>query len=157
MKRDSALVSLGVLMTLVFAVGTRIQAGEIIYADDIRNNVITIKSLARTADNIAVLVDTSISMGAPNKTLNKSYYDLEVEALTRGVSRLPDLGYNIGVYRFTPWEVLYPMQPFNEAKVHGCSKKTSEDTRGNDSFAAESRSTGFCTEGSEGQNLCLPR
>jgi hypothetical protein len=108
MKRNSALVSLGVLLTLVFVVGTSIQAGEIIYADDIRTNVITSQSLVRTADNIIVLVDTSGSMGELNKTLNKSYYELELEALTRGVSRLPDLGYNIGVYRFTPWEVLYP-------------------------------------------------
>ena len=60
--RKSALVSLGVLITLVFAVNDSLQAGEIIYADDIRTNVITSQSLVRTTDNIIVLVDTSGSM-----------------------------------------------------------------------------------------------
>ena len=128
--RKSALVSFGVLITLVFAVNDSLQAGEIIYADDIRTNVITSQSLVRTTDNIIVLVDTSGSMGELNKTLNKSYYELELEALTRGVSRLPDLGYNIGVYRFTPWEVLYPVQQFNEAKVLDAIKKLPEKPAG---------------------------
>jgi hypothetical protein len=122
MKRNTALVWLSVLFGLVLVVGTRIQAGEIVYADDIRDNVITMTSLVKTADNIIVLLDTSGSMGRPNKALNKSYYELQVEALTKGVNRLPNLGYNLGVYRFTPWEALYPIQAFDATKVQDALK-----------------------------------
>jgi OmpA-OmpF porin, OOP family len=123
MKRKTALVWFSVLVALVLVVGTRIQAGEIVYADDIRDNVVTMTSLVKTADNIIVLLDTSGSMARPNKALNKSYYELQVEALTKGVNRLPNLGYNLGVYRFTPWEALYPIQPFDATKVQDALKK----------------------------------
>ena len=123
MKWKSALLSLGMLMTLIFAVGSGIQAAEIIYADDIQENIITKAMLVRAVDNIVVMLDTSASMDAVNKTFNKSYYDLQKEAISTGFKRLPDLGYNIGVYRFTPWEVLYPMQKFNEAGVLDALKK----------------------------------
>ena len=51
-----------ILGFLVFSVGGGVQAGEIIYADDIRENVITKEVLVRTADNVIVLVDTSSSL-----------------------------------------------------------------------------------------------
>jgi OOP family OmpA-OmpF porin len=98
---------------LVFFGGSAVQAGEIIYSDDVRDNVVTKEVLARTADNIVVLVDTSSSMAATNKAHKKTYYELEKAALEAGFKNLPDLGYNVGVYRFTPWEVIYPMQKFD--------------------------------------------
>ena len=122
MKRNTALVWFSVLFALVLVAGTRIQAGEIVYADDIRDNVVTMTSLVKMADNIIVLLDTSGSMARPNKALNKSYYELQVEALTKGVNRLPNLGDNLGVYRFTPWEALYPIQPFDATKVQDALK-----------------------------------
>ena len=102
-------------VTLVFTFSGVVQAGEIIYMDDIRENVITKEVLVKTADNVIVLVDTSSSMTAMNKKYKKTYYELEKEALTTGFGRLPDLGYNVGIYKFTPWEVLYPMQKFDRA------------------------------------------
>jgi OOP family OmpA-OmpF porin len=54
-------------------------------------------------------------MAAINKTYKKPYYELEKEALKTGMGRLPDLGFNVGIYKFTPWEVLYPMQKFDAA------------------------------------------
>jgi OOP family OmpA-OmpF porin len=106
---------LALLVMEVFADGSGVQAGEIIYADDIRENVISKEVLVRTADNVIVIVDTSASMGMNNKKYNKPYYQLEKEALAAGFNRLPDLGYNVGIYRFTPWEALYPVQKFDAA------------------------------------------
>ena len=130
MKRKSALLSLGMFIALFFVVGSGIQAAEIVYIEDIKENVITTSHLVRTADNVIVMLDTSGSMDLVHKTLQKANYDLEREAITTGVRRLPDLGYNIGIYRFTPWEVLYPMQKFNEAKVLDALKKLPEKARG---------------------------
>lgn len=123
MYKKSFGLSLAVVAILVFTVGGGVQAGEIIYADDIRENVISKEVLVRTADNVIVMVDTSSSMSEKNKTYKKTYYELEQAALTNGFGRLPDLGYNVGVYRFTPWEVLYPMQKFDAAGVADALKK----------------------------------
>jgi OOP family OmpA-OmpF porin len=103
------------LVILIFTVGTAVQAGEIIYKNDIRNKVVSKEVLVRTADNVIVMVDSSGSMAAENKTFKKPYYEVEKEALRAGFERLPDLGYNLGIYKFTPWEVLYPMQKFDAA------------------------------------------
>jgi OOP family OmpA-OmpF porin len=123
MYKKSALLALVILVIMVFTVGGRVQAGEIIYAEDIRENPISKEVLVRTADNVIVMVDTSSSMSATNKTYKKTYYELEQAALTTGFERLPDLGYNVGVYRFTPWEALYPMQKFDSAGVVDSLKK----------------------------------
>ena len=130
MYKKSALLMLVMLVILVFTVGGGVQAGEIIYVDDIRENVITKEVLVRTADNVIVLVDTSSSLAAINKTYKKPYYELEKAALTTGFGRLPDLGYNVGVYRFTPWEVLYPMQKFDAAGVADALKKLPAEPAG---------------------------
>jgi OOP family OmpA-OmpF porin len=104
-----------VLVMFVFTFGGGIQAGEIIYTDDIKENVVDKEVLVKTADNVIVMVDSSSSMAAINKTYKKPYYELEKEALKTGMGRLPDLGFNVGIYKFTPWEVLYPMQKFDAA------------------------------------------
>ena len=114
---------LTVLAILVFAFGSAAQAGEIIFVEDINQNIITKQVLVRAADNVIVMVDSSSSMGEIDKTYGKTYYQLEMEALTAGFQRLPDLGYNVGIYRFTPWEALYPVQKFDAAGVEAALKK----------------------------------
>ena len=130
MNKKSFQLSLVLMAVFVFALGSGVQAGEIIYADDIRQDVITKEVLVRNADNIIVLVDSSKSMAAISKTYKKPYYELEKEALTRGFSRLPDLGYNLGVYKFTPWEVLYPMQKFDAAGATAALSKLPAEPSG---------------------------
>jgi OOP family OmpA-OmpF porin len=130
MYKKSVLLTLVMLVILVFTVGRGVQAGEIIYADDIREHVITKEVLVRTGDNVIVLVDTSSSMASTNKTYKKAYYELEQVALTSGFGRLPDLGYNVGLYKFTPWEVLYPMQKFDAAGVADALKKLPAEPAG---------------------------
>ena len=121
------MVTLGIL---VFAAGTAVQAGEIIYADDIVQNVVPKEVLVKTADNVIVLVDTSSSMSAENQKKRKPNYQLEREALESGFSRLPDLGYNVGVYQFTPWQVIYPVQQFDRAAVVEALKKLPAEPSG---------------------------
>jgi outer membrane protein OmpA-like peptidoglycan-associated protein len=120
MYKKSAQLMLVMLVILIFTVGSGVQAGEIIYVDDIRQNIIDKKVLVRTADNVIVLVDSSSSMSAINKTYKKPFY----------VGRLPDLGYNVGVYKFTPWEALYPVQKFDRAGVSASLKKLPAEPSG---------------------------
>lgn len=115
MNKKSVQSMLVMTVILIFAVGTAVQAGEIIYQNDISDKVVPLEVVVKTGENVIVMVDSSESMAADNKTFHKSYYDLEKEALKAGFERMPDLGYNFGIYKFTPWEVLYPMQKFDAA------------------------------------------
>jgi len=130
MNHKSVQWMLAVLMFLVFAVGATVQAGEIVYKNDIQNKVVPKETLVKTADNVIMLVDTSDSMAALNKAHKKSYYELEMEALKTGFERLPDLGYNVGIYRFTPWEVIYPMQKFDAAAAEDALNKLPAEPAG---------------------------
>ncbi|MGD9055557.1 MAG: OmpA family protein [Desulfobacterales bacterium] len=130
MCKRPILLALVMLVVLVFVAGSAVQAGEIIYADDIKENVIQKSVLVRTADNVIVLVDSSSSMSAENKRYKKPYYTLEREALSSGFARLPDLGYKVGVYRFTPWEAIYPVQQFDRAAVAEAMKKLPAEPSG---------------------------
>jgi Protein of unknown function (DUF2860)/von Willebrand factor type A domain len=118
------------LVILVFAAGTTVQAGEIIYKNDIVDKVVPKEELVKTADNIVVMVDSSASMAAEDKTFHKPYYELEKEALKAGFERLPDLGYNVGVCQFTPWEVLFPMQKFDAATAEEALNKMPAEPAG---------------------------
>jgi OOP family OmpA-OmpF porin len=69
-------------------------------------------------------------MAAQNKTYKKPYYALEKEALEAGFGRLPDLGYNVGIYKFTPWEALYPVQKFDAAGATAALNKLPAEPAG---------------------------
>lgn len=123
-------LNLAVVVITVFAIGGAVQAGEIIYADDINHNIVTKGVLVRAADNVIVLVDSSSSMGEMDKNRSKPNYQLERDALVTGFNRLPDLGYNIGVYQFTPWEVVYPIQQTSPAAVAAAMSKLPDRPEG---------------------------
>jgi OOP family OmpA-OmpF porin len=109
---------MGLVSLAVLIVNVPGNAAEIIYQEDIIQNVVTKDVLVRTADNVIVLVDASSSMGTAHRKYKKTNYEMEKEALNAGYSRLPDLGYNVGVYQFSPsWKEIYPVQKFDAAKV----------------------------------------
>jgi OOP family OmpA-OmpF porin len=114
-----ALFSLGALGWTVTG-----NAAEIIYQEDIVQNVVTRDALVRTADNVIILVDASSSMAFSHRKFKKTNYELEKEALGAGYARLPDLGYNLGIYNFAPtWKEIYPVQKFDAAKVSDAMKQ----------------------------------
>jgi OOP family OmpA-OmpF porin len=130
MPKKSVKSILFTFVVLVFTFGGGVQAGEIIYADDIRENVVNKEVLVKTADNVIVMADSSKSMAAMNKRYKRPYYDLEKDALKTGFGRLPDLGYNVGIYKFTPWEALYPVQKFDAARVQEALNKLPAEPAG---------------------------
>jgi len=94
---------------------TQISAFEIITAEDFKQNLITKDILIRTADNFIVLYDASGSMGEDYKEGIKKI-DAEFQILEQQNEILPELGYNAGLYTFTPFKAYYEMQPYNQAK-----------------------------------------
>ncbi len=104
-------------MVLPGLMATQSAAFEIITADDIKQKTVTKTDFIKTADNFIVLFDTSESMSAPwKKGATKSKLEIAKEILTNGEQALPDLGYNAGLYSFSPFKALYPMAPLDKAK-----------------------------------------
>jgi OOP family OmpA-OmpF porin len=96
---------------------TDASAAEIITEEDMIQNIITEEQLVRLADNFIVLFDASSSMDKPYKDTNMTRYDVAKKILKERNDLLPELGYNAGVYLYTPWKEIYPVQPYDTAKV----------------------------------------
>ncbi len=94
---------------------TQGSAFEILTAEDFKQNIITKDVLIRTADNFIVLYDASGSMGDDYKEGIKKI-DAELQILEQQNEVLPELGYNAGLYTFTPFKSYYEMQPYNQVE-----------------------------------------
>ena len=124
MKRGNFILAAALIVAAVLGLTTAGITAEIIYRDDITQNVVTKDVLVRTSDNVIVLVDGSKSMAFDHRKYKKPNYVLEKEALAAGNTRLPDLGYNVGVYTFSPtWQEIYPVQKYDYAKISEAMKK----------------------------------
>jgi OOP family OmpA-OmpF porin len=96
---------------------TEAPAIEIITEEDITKNIIKEEHLVRLADNFIVLFDASSSMAEKYKDTDQSRYDVAKKILKERNALLPELGYNAGLYLYTPWKEIYPMQTYDRAKV----------------------------------------
>ncbi|MGD9249902.1 MAG: OmpA family protein [Desulfobacterales bacterium] len=94
------------------AVASNTAAFEIITTEDIQKNIITKEMLIRTADNFIVLYDASGSMADEFKA-GVQKLDAELQILRQQNAILPELGYNAGLYKFTPFKAHYEMQPYD--------------------------------------------
>ncbi len=70
----------------------------------------------RTADNFIILYDASGSMDRPYKDTGMKMIEAAEKALKEKVALMPDLGWQAGLYLFTPWEPYYEMQPFDKTQ-----------------------------------------
>jgi OOP family OmpA-OmpF porin len=69
----------------------------------------------KLADNFLVLFDASNSMKRQyKKGMPESRYEIARNILKDGVQQLPDLGYNAGLYLYTPYAELEPMAPLDK-------------------------------------------
>jgi len=112
MKKWYWMASLAMVL-LVYASGA--AAFEIITAEDIKMNIITKEVLVKTADNFVILVDASGSMKAPYQD-HVDKLSAELQILKQQNEILPELGYNAGLYLFTPFKTYYEIQPYNQAE-----------------------------------------
>jgi OOP family OmpA-OmpF porin len=62
------------------------------------------------------MFDSSSSMAEKYKDTEMTKYDVARKILKERNAAVPDLGYKAGLYLYTPWKEVYPMQPYNQAK-----------------------------------------
>ena len=78
--------------------------------------VIITKEIIKTADNFIVLFDSSSSMKEPFQDTGLTTLDAAKKLLKDRNAILPDLGYNAGLYLFTPFKPIYMMQKYDRDK-----------------------------------------
>ena len=110
--KKSTIFRLFVIITAVsLSTATQGLAFEILTAEDFKQNIFTKDILIRTADNFIVLYDASGSMGDDYKEGIKKI-DAEFQILEQQNEILPELGYNAGLYTFTPFKTYYEMKTY---------------------------------------------
>ncbi len=103
------------LAASVLMVGN-VLAAEVLLQDVIEKNIRVEEVFEKVTDNIVVLFDASGSMAQPYKDTGMPKVEI-AKKLLKDRGALPELGYNAGLYTFTPWKTYYEMQPYDEAKV----------------------------------------
>ena len=116
MKNYFTRVLASIVLLSAFVLGSNVWAFEIITADDIREGVIINLDLIKTADNAIILFDASSTMNKPYKNTGKSRYEIAKQTLMERNEYFPDLGYNFGLYLYTPWKEVYPVQKYDRDK-----------------------------------------
>jgi OOP family OmpA-OmpF porin len=115
MKKSTIFRLFVIIAAVSLSTATQGLAFEILTAEDFKQNIVTKDILIRTADNFIVLYDASGSMGDDYKEGIKKI-DAEFQILEQQNEILPELGYNAGLYTFTPFKTYYEMQPYNQAE-----------------------------------------
>src|SRR4029079_15212728 len=117
MKRKSKILTATMVGLLGGVVASPVWAVEVITRDDIVNNVVTKDQLVKVADNAVLLLDTSSWSNDQFANTGQPIIQAMKNELKARNSYLPDLGYNMGIYTYTGWNEIYPMQPYNRDKV----------------------------------------
>ncbi len=103
------------LMSLGF-VTNEASAAEIITKQDFVQKIITQKHLIKMVNNFIVLFDTSSSTKKLFKGTGTPKFEIAKSTLKNRNAFLPDLGFNAGLYLYTPFKEIYPVQPYNRQK-----------------------------------------
>ena len=103
------------LAASVLMIGNVIAA-EVLLEDVIEKNIRVEEVFEKVTDNIVVLFDASGSMAQPYKDTGMAKVEI-AKRLLKDRGQIPELGYNAGLYTFTPWETYYEMQPYDQAKM----------------------------------------
>jgi len=67
----------------------------------------------KEADNFVILFDTSNTMNEVDPATGKKKVTMAKEALLEMNREIPDLGFNAGLYTFTPWEAFVEVGPYD--------------------------------------------
>jgi OOP family OmpA-OmpF porin len=100
-------------MVLLGLNATNVSAFEVLTEDEVVRTVITEKDLVRAVDNFIILFDASGSMDAVYADTGKRRVVVAKEILQQRNKKLPELGWNAGLYLFTPSRPLYDMKRYN--------------------------------------------
>jgi OOP family OmpA-OmpF porin len=117
MKKSYYIASIVGALILTVGFFSNSFAIEILTEEDFKQTVVKKEYFVKTADNFIIMFDTSSSMAdAFKKGSAQTQYDVAKAFLNRGNIRLPDLGYNAGLYQFSPNKFVYPMGPYDRVQ-----------------------------------------
>jgi len=97
--------------TLVF-IGASVmpaQAASVITRDTVEKEILTEVDFIKTADNFVILFDSSSSTNGNLAGTNMTRIQAARQLLIERNQLLPDLGFNAGLYTYTPWKAYYGM------------------------------------------------
>jgi OOP family OmpA-OmpF porin len=141
LKRTVLPLVIGILM-VGFLAGT-LPAAEVITEQDIVQKVVKKEDFIKTADNFIILFDSSSSMKEfVNKGTKETKYDVVKKILAERQKVLPDLGYNAGLYIYTPWQEVYPIGPYDPAKFSAAIDNLPAEPKGRTPLPEGIRSIG---------------
>ncbi len=100
------------LFAAVLMLASPASAFEIITEEDIQQKTITEDMFIKLADNFIVLYDASGSMADEFKD-GIQKLDAQRRIMLQQNIILPELGYNAGLYKFTPFKTHYEMQTYD--------------------------------------------
>lgn len=109
-------VLLSVVLLVSFFLISNGWALEIITREDIKQGIVTKYDLIKTADNAIILFDASSSMAEPYKNTGLTRYEVAKKIIKERNEYFPDLGHNFGLYVYTHWKELYPVQKYDRVK-----------------------------------------
>jgi OOP family OmpA-OmpF porin len=108
-----------VVVLLVFflsmMVGVSFAVEAVVEKEEVPGVIIT-KEIIKTADNFVILFDSSSSTKEPFQDTGLTTLDAAKKLLKDRNAILPDLGYNAGLYLFTPFKPIYEMQKYDRDK-----------------------------------------
>lgn len=130
MKRSIFITTLVCGVILMGLNATTARAFEVLTKKDFVENIVVTEQLIKTADNAIILFDASGSMSNPYLNTEMSRYEVAKETLKERNAYFPDLGHNIGLYVYTPWTPIYPMQPYNREKFAKALEQMPEKATG---------------------------
>ncbi len=96
-------------------VGVSFAAEAVVEKEQEPGAIIT-EEIIKTADNFIVMFDSSSSMKEPFQDTGLTTLDAAKKLLKDRNEILPDLGYNAGLYLFTPFKPIYMMQKYDRDK-----------------------------------------
>lgn len=111
-KNFESKVAVMMIFFLSIVVGNAFAAGPVVEKEKVTGVVIT-KEIIRTADNFIVMFDSSSSMKEPYQSTGLTTLDAAKKLLKDRNEILPDLGYNGGLYLYTPFKPVIEMQPYD--------------------------------------------
>jgi outer membrane protein OmpA-like peptidoglycan-associated protein len=103
---------------------------EILTKEDLVKNVVKKEQLVRVADNAIFLLDTSSSMNGEFGDTKKPKIQAVQSELEKRNSYFPEIGHKMGIFTYTPWEVIYPTQLYDRQKVAAALATVRKEGRG---------------------------
>jgi OOP family OmpA-OmpF porin len=116
MRKNYKLMS--VVMMVVFLsmmVGVSFAVEAVVEKEQVPGVIVT-KELIKTADNFIVMFDSSSSTKEPFQDTGLTTLEAAKKLLKDRNEILPDLGYNAGLYLYTPFKPIYEMQKYDRNK-----------------------------------------